>query len=76
MLGRLASPQPVRYRYTWSDEVYVGVMAQEVAAVRPDAVVRGQDGLLRIFYDRLGLTLQTWSQWSAARGQAVSGTPA
>ena len=29
-----------RYRYLWSDTVYVGVMAQEVALIHPDAVVR------------------------------------
>ena len=76
LLGRVASGLNLyRYRYTWSDEVYVGVMAHEVAAVRPDAVVRGQDGLLRVFYDRLGLTLQTWSQWTAARAQEA-GIPA
>src|SRR5215217_6548794 len=27
-----------RYRYLWSDEAYVGVMAQEVAKVSPEAV--------------------------------------
>ena len=29
-----------RYRYLWSDTVYVGVMAQEVALLHPDAIVR------------------------------------
>src|SRR5690242_10542138 len=33
-----------RYRYLWSDTIYVGVMAQEVAAVKPEAVLRGADG--------------------------------
>ena len=28
------------YRYLWSDTVYVGVMAQEVALIHPDAIVR------------------------------------
>jgi hypothetical protein len=55
-----------RYRYLWSDTMYVGVMAQEVAAVKPDAVVRGADGYLRVDYGRLGLQEQTWEQWSAA----------
>jgi hypothetical protein len=41
-------------------------MAQEVEAIRPDAVVRGDDGYLRVFYDRLGLRLQTWDDWVAA----------
>jgi len=55
-----------RYRYLWSDTVYVGVMAQEVAAVKPDAVLRGADGYLRVDYARLGLRLQTLDQWAAA----------
>src|SRR4029077_157238 len=55
-----------RYRYLWSDTIYVGVMAQEVAAVKPEAVLRGADGYLRVDYARLGLRLQTWDQWTAA----------
>jgi Chaperone of endosialidase len=56
-----------RYRYKWSDQVYIGVMAQEVALVRPDAVVRGTDGYLRVDYSRLGLRLMTWEEWVASR---------
>ena len=55
-----------RYRYLWSDTIYVGVMAQEVAAVKPEAVLRGADGYLRVNYARLGLRLQTWDQWTSA----------
>jgi hypothetical protein len=56
-----------RYRYLWSDTTFVGVMAHEVAAVKPDAVLRGEDGYLRVDYRRLGLRLQTWDQWIAAQ---------
>ena len=38
------------FRYLWSDPVYVGVMAQEVALVMPSAVVKGDDGYLRVDY--------------------------
>jgi endosialidase-like protein len=55
-----------RYQYLWSDTPYVGVMAQEVEAVVPDAVVRAADGYLRVDYVRLGLSLQTWDDWVAA----------
>ena len=55
-----------RYRYLWSDEVYVGVMAQEVAAIDPAAVTSGSDGYLRVNYARLGLRLETWREWSTA----------
>jgi hypothetical protein len=51
-----------RYRYNWIDQLYVGVMAQEVAKVIPDAVVRGPDGYLRVDYSRLGLHLVTWDE--------------
>jgi Chaperone of endosialidase len=55
-----------RYRYLWNDQVYVGVMAQEVAQIVPDAVMRGSDGYLRVNYARLGLNLQTWDEWMAS----------
>jgi hypothetical protein len=54
-----------RFRYHGSDAAYVGVMAQEVEAIMPDAVVRGDDGYLRVYYDRLGLRMQTWEDWLA-----------
>jgi len=34
-------------------------MAQEVETIRPEAVVRGSDGYLRVNYDLLGLRMQT-----------------
>ena len=41
VIGRLDSGLGLyRYRYLWGDTVYVGVMAQEVALIRPEAVVR------------------------------------
>jgi hypothetical protein len=60
-----------RYRYLWSDTVYVGVMAQEVMTVDPDAVIRGNDGYLRVDYGRLGLRLTTWERWMK-RGAAAT----
>ena len=52
-----------RFRYLWSDQLYVGVMAQEAAASVPEAVVRGPDGFLRVNYARLGVEFQTWDEW-------------
>jgi outer membrane immunogenic protein len=44
------------YRYLWSDAVYVGAMAQEVALVHPDAVFRDPlTGYLGVDYARLSL---------------------
>lgn len=56
-----------RFRYKWSDTLYVGVVAQEVAAAAPAAVTRGSDGYLRVDYRRIGLRLKTWGQWSASQ---------
>ncbi len=52
-----------RFRYKGDTEVYVGVIAQQVARLVPDAVVRGDDGYLRVDYDRLGLKFMTWLEW-------------
>lgn len=62
-----------RYRYVWSDTVYVGVMAQEVALLRPDAIVRDSlDDYLRVDYSRLGMKLMTWPQWQAvSKGERI-----
>ena len=52
-----------RFSYNGSDKAYVGVMAQEVQVVMPDAVSRGRDGTLRVHYEMLGLKFQTYDQW-------------
>jgi hypothetical protein len=65
-LGRWANGlQLYRYRYAWSDRLYVGVLAQDVVKVAPSAVARGTDGYLRVHYDRLGLRLERWEEWAA-----------
>ncbi len=67
------------YRFSYndsdSDKVYVGVMAQEVQTVMPAAVVRGSDGYLRVFYDKLGLKFQTYEQWVASGAHVPAGAP-
>jgi len=55
-----------RFIYNGDDKVYVGVMAQEVQAVMPEAVMRGRDGYLRVFYEKLGLKFQTYEDWIAS----------
>jgi opacity protein-like surface antigen len=65
-LGRLDDGLELySYRYLWSDTVYVGVMAQEVAATMPSAVVMGDDGYLRVDYGKLGLRMRTLAEWEA-----------
>jgi len=53
------------YRYLWSDTVYVGVMAQEVALGMPSAVVKGDDDYLSVDYSKLGLRMRTLEEWQA-----------
>src|SRR5437870_1455269 len=64
-----------RFSYNDSDKVYVGVMAQEVQTVMPAAVVRGSDGYLKVFYDKLGLKFQSYDQWVASGAQVPAGAP-
>jgi len=52
-----------RFSYNGSNKAYVGVMAQEVQQVMPQAVVRGRDGYLSVYYDKLGLKFESYDQW-------------
>ena len=58
-----------RFSYNGSEKAYVGVVAQEVATVMPNAVVRGRDGYLRVLYDKLGVKFQTYDRWIASGAQ-------
>jgi hypothetical protein len=51
-------------------------MAQEVAAIEPDAVVSGPDGFLRVDYARLGMRLRTWDEWEAKSSRQAAWTTA
>jgi hypothetical protein len=67
LLGRLDNGLGYyRFAYNGSDKIYVGVIAQEVQAVGPDAVFRGSDGYLRVQYNRLGLRFRSYANWSAS----------
>ena len=61
-----------RFSYNGSDQVYVGVMAQEVQTIMPEAVVRGRDGYLEVLYDKLGLKFRTYDQWVASGARIPS----
>ena len=67
LLGRLDNGLGFyRFSYNGSDKAYVGVIAQEVQAVTPQAVVRGRDGYLRVFYGKLGVPFETYDRWVAS----------
>jgi hypothetical protein len=63
-----------RFKYRWSDVAYVGVMAQEVLEVAPQAVITGADGFYRVDYGALGLEMTTYAEWLC--GQAPVGAAA
>ena len=66
LLGRLDDGLGYyRFVYNGGHTAYVGVMAQEVRTVAPEAVLRGADGYLRVSYDLLGLPFETYQQWIA-----------
>ena len=70
LLGRLSNGLGFyRFSYNGSGKAYVGVMAQEVQQVVPDAVARGRDGYLLVYYDKLGLKFESYDEWlkSAAK---------
>ena len=52
-----------RFVYNTGHTAYVGVMAQEVQRVAPQAVTLGHDGYLRVDYDLLGLPFETYKRW-------------
>jgi hypothetical protein len=58
-----------RFVYNGGSKAYVGVIAQEVRGVMPEAVFRGRDGYLRVDYDKIGMKFQSYDQWSTSRAQ-------
>jgi hypothetical protein len=58
-----------RFSYNGSNKAYVGVLAQEAQHVMPEAVRRGSDGYLRVYYDKLGVRFQTYQQWLSSRAE-------
>jgi len=52
-----------RFKYLWSDIEFVGVMAQDVLTVMPEAVTVDSTGYYSVHYDAVGLPMMTYSQW-------------
>ena len=77
LLGRLDDGLGYyRFVYNGGHTAYVGVMAQEVQTVAPEAVTRGADGYMRVSYDLLGLPFETYEQWVATGAHLPSVKPA
>jgi hypothetical protein len=64
-----------RFSYNGRSKAYVGVIAQDVQAVMPQAVARDRDGYLRVFYDKLGVTFETYDRWIASGARIPSLDP-
>ena len=59
LLGRLDDGLGYyRFVYNGGHTAYVGVMAQEVRTMMPEAVTRDADGYMRVSYDRLGIAVR------------------
>ncbi|MEP9385931.1 tail fiber domain-containing protein [Mesorhizobium sp. KR9-304] len=57
-VGAAANGLPIyNFKYIGGDEVYRGVMAQDVLAVLPEAVSIMPNGFLAVRYDMLGLEM-------------------
>ena len=74
-LGKLPNGLTLyRFRYLWSETLYVGVMAQEVQKIMPDAVAIDASGFMKVNYGRIGIPFLTWSQWQKTPHAAALGT--
>jgi len=63
-VGALPNGLPLySFRYNWGGPTFVGVMAQDVLAVMPDAVVAGPEGFYRVDYEMLGTRMVPLSEW-------------
>jgi hypothetical protein len=75
LLGHLANGLGYyRFSYLGSSKPYVGVIAQEVQSLVPEAVTRGSDGYLRVHYEQLGLKFRSYTDW-LARGAKIPTPP-
>jgi Chaperone of endosialidase len=61
-----------RFTYNGGNKAYVGVIAQEVQQIVPQAVMRGHDGYLRVNYDMLGVKFETYKQWIGSGAETPS----
>jgi hypothetical protein len=72
-LGDADSVLPLySFKYLDDETEYVGVMAQDVLKVRPDAVITGEDGFYRVNYSKLGLRMVTRAEWDRSQSSVVS----
>jgi hypothetical protein len=52
-----------RFKYLWSDQVYIGVMAQDILNTHPEAVTLNPNGFYSVNYGILGVRFCTIEEW-------------
>lgn len=57
--------QLYRFKYLWSDQEYVGVMAQDLVESHPEALSKDEFGFYRVDYTKLDLRMMTIEEWDA-----------
>jgi outer membrane protein OmpA-like peptidoglycan-associated protein len=55
------------FQYVWGGPFYVGVMAQEIAPVVPEAILYDAEGFLMVDYDRIDVTPMLLEDWLRGR---------
>jgi len=61
--------QLYRFRYLWSDQEYVGVMAQDLVDTHPEALSTDDLGYYRVDYGKLGLRMMTIQEWESIQAK-------
>jgi outer membrane protein OmpA-like peptidoglycan-associated protein len=65
-VGQSASGLPLyRFQYIWGGPEFVGVMAQDLITLRPDALILDDSGYFRVDYDKLGFPMRTLEDYEA-----------
>jgi len=53
------------FQYLWSDEYFVGVMAQDLLGTKYESAVKERDGFYTVDYSQLGFNMQLLSEYTA-----------
>ncbi|MBX5237611.1 tail fiber domain-containing protein [Rhizobium sp. NLR22b] len=57
-LGTSAEGIPIyAFRYIWGGPLFVGTMAQDLLAIRPEAVIATRSGYYMVDYDKLDIAM-------------------
>lgn len=57
------------FQYNWSNQFYVGVMAQDLTETHPEAISIDKNGYYYVDYSQLGLRMQTLEEWQTTHNR-------